>query len=74
MVGTAEPEGPVEGVKALNPSGTGYYFSCGESPWEGEGGETKPNLEEDLELRITTKTFYQVSWSLGKGRSQRSKS
>ncbi|XP_055797046.1 tudor domain-containing protein 5-like [Salvelinus fontinalis] len=58
--GTAEPEGPVEGVKALNPSGTGYYFSCGESPWEGEGGETKPNLEEDMELRITTKTFYQM--------------
>ncbi|XP_064865685.1 tudor domain-containing protein 5 [Oncorhynchus nerka] len=58
--GTAEPEGPVEGVKALNPSGTGYYFSCEESPWEGEGGETKPNLEEDLELRITTKTFYQM--------------
>ncbi|XP_071198692.1 tudor domain-containing protein 5 isoform X2 [Salvelinus alpinus] len=57
--GTAEPEGPIEGVKALNPSGTGYYFSCGESPWEGEGGETKPNLEEDMELRITTKTFYQ---------------
>ncbi|CAB1314213.1 unnamed protein product [Coregonus sp. 'balchen'] len=65
VVGVAEPEGPIEGVKALNPSGTGYYFSCAESPWEGregegEGGEANPDLEEDMELRITTKTFHQM--------------
>ncbi|XP_045079548.1 tudor domain-containing protein 5 [Coregonus clupeaformis] len=63
--GVAEPEGPIEGIKALNPSGTGYYFSCAESPWEGregegEGGEANPDLEEDMELRITTKTFHQM--------------
>ncbi|KAL1023171.1 hypothetical protein UPYG_G00037270 [Umbra pygmaea] len=58
----SEPEGASEGSEALNLSDTGYYFSCGESSWEGreEGKETNPEPEEEAELRPTTKTFQQM--------------
>ncbi|KAJ7993231.1 hypothetical protein DPEC_G00270300 [Dallia pectoralis] len=58
----SEPEGPGETGEALDSSNSGYYFSCGESSWDGreEEDKTSPDQDEDSELQITTKTFHQM--------------